>query len=61
MKNEQKLWDYLFEDEETGEQFFVECVTLAGAREIAEANFESPQYCGKYTPEEAEWLGLDTY
>ncbi len=61
MKNERKVWDFLFEDEETGEEFFVECETIIEAREIAEQNFERPRYCGKYTPEEAEWWGLDTY
>lgn len=60
--------DYLFEvvGEESdlcGEQFFVECDTIKEAWDIAIDNFgdEELHYIGKYTPEEAEWLGYDTY
>lgn len=60
--------DYLFEvvGEESnlcGEQFFVECDTFEEACRIAMDNFDDEElhYIGKYTPEEAEWLGLDTY
>ena len=62
------MYDFLFEviGEDSnicGEQFFVECNTLASAREIAKENFpyEELSYCGKYSVEEAEILGLDTY
>ena len=62
------MYDFLFEvigedSDLCGEQFFVECNTLASAREIAQENFpdEELSYCGKYFVEEAEILGLDTY
>lgn len=62
------MWDFMFEvvgedSDLCGEQFFVECNTLVSAREIASDNFpdEELRYCGKYSIEEAEWIGLDTY
>ena len=62
------MWDFMFEvvgeySELCGEQFFVECDTKAEALEIAADNFpdEELHYCGRYSPEEAECLGLDTY
>jgi hypothetical protein len=57
--------DYLFIDNESGDQFFVECNTLAEAWEIAlnewggEAN--DLEYLGEYTIAEAEILGYDTF
>lgn len=60
------MFDFLFEiidGDNEGEQFFVECNTLREAWEIADENFPNdPLRCfGKYTIEEAEILGLDTY
>lgn len=62
------MYDYLFEivSEDSdccGEEFFVECDTEAEAWQIAEANFpnEELRYWGKYSIEEAEMMGLDTY
>lgn len=58
------MWDFLFEDVETGERFFVETTSLTKAKVILEmSGFEEGQYeyCGKYTVEEAEMLGYDTY
>ena len=62
------MWDFMFEvvgedSDICGEQFFVECDTKSEAWEIARANFEDEelQYCGRYSIEEAEWIGLDTY
>lgn len=55
------LWDYLFEDEDSGEEFFVECVTKDEAIAIARDNFAAPKYICRYTQAEAEWYGLDTY
>lgn len=58
------MWDFLFEVKESGEEFFVECENLEEAFEILEMNdFERREvvYHGKYTVEEAEELGLDTY
>lgn len=57
--------DFLFEDQETGEQFFVEVENRFGARDkawdIAFDNFEDPELIGIYSPEDAELLGYDTY
>ena len=62
------MWDFLFEvvDEDSdlcGEQFFVECNNLHIAWEVAIDNFGGVELdcIGKYTVEEAEILGLDTY
>lgn len=62
------MWDYLFavvdeESEACGEHFFVECNNLHTAWEIAVDTFDGAEldYLGKYTIEEAENLGLDTY
>ena len=62
--------DYLFEDVESGEQFFVEiCKTENMTKEecfekavkIANENFDNPTYICKVSPEEAETYGYDTY
>ena len=62
------MWDYLFEvvDENSeffGETFFVECNNLHTAWEIATDTFcgEELDYLGKYSRDEAEMMGLDTY
>ena len=58
------MWDFLFEDVETGEQFFVETTSLSQAEVTLQmSGFEEGQYefLGKYTVEEAEILGYDTY
>lgn len=57
--------DYLYTDEATGEDFLVEVRNTDtaddDAEEIAWANFESPRLIEIISPEEADWLGLDTY
>lgn len=57
--------DYLFIDNESGEQFFVECETLDEAWEIARDNWgeetDDLEYLGEYTPAEADILGYDTF
>ena len=57
--------DYLFIDNESGEQFFVECKSLAEAWEIARDNWgdetDDLEYLGEYSVEEAEILGYDTF
>ena len=56
--------DYLFIDNESGEEFFVECESLAEAWEIALDNFgydNELEYIDEFDPEEAEILGYDTY
>lgn len=62
------MWNYLFEivgewSEICGEQFFVQCDTRKEADEILGQYFwgEKVKYLGKYTDEEAEIMGLDTY
>lgn len=59
-----KLRDYLFIDNESGEQFFVECHTLAEAWITVWENFGDDadvEYIDEYTVEEAEILGYDTF
>lgn len=56
--------DYLFMDNESGEQFFVECEYLEKAWVILEmSGFEADEveYLGEYEVWEAEILGYDTY
>ena len=62
--------DYLFEDVESGEQFFVEICKaenitkeecLEKAVSIANENFDDPTYICEVSPEEAETYGYDTY
>lgn len=58
------MWDFMFKVIETGEEFFVECNNLGEAEVILEmSGFEKDEikFCGKYTAEEAEMMGLDTY
>lgn len=59
----ENLKDYLFTDEESGEEFFVECESLDKAWEIVREYFEEDyvNYLATYSPEEADILGLDTY
>lgn len=58
------MYDFLFMDNESGEEFFVECEYLEKAWVILEmSGFKRKEleYLGKYTVEEAEILGYDTY
>ncbi len=58
------MWDFMFEIIESGEQFFVECHSLEEAKVILEmSGFTDNElaFCGYYTVEEAEMMGLDTY
>ena len=58
------MWDFLFIDNESGEEFFVECDTKKEAWGIVFDNFgvnPNIKFLGKYTNEEAEILGYDTY
>lgn len=60
------IWiDYLFHDEETGEDFLVEVPQTSTAKEeaikIAEENFEEPRLIRKMDEDEADILGYDTY
>ena len=65
-KDEKAPWiDYWFIDLESEEEFFVEVRDTEHAKKdawaIAKANFENPRLMKTITPEEAEWIGLDTY
>lgn len=57
--------DFLFEDKETGEEFFVELVAkpgmLARAYVIARAYFAEPHLVSMLDADEAWILGYDTY
>ena len=62
--------DAKFQDVETGEIFFVELKKedgeemedfIAKCHEVADENFEEPQFCGLYSGRDAECLGYDTY
>lgn len=61
--------DFLFNDEETGEDFLVELEMdgssmdelLDNAQVIADSNFGSAVFCEVVSAEDAEMMGLDTY
>jgi len=56
--------DYLFIDNESGEQFFVECETYEEAEEtLKRVGFSGMdiEYLGEYTVAEAEIFGYDTF
>jgi hypothetical protein len=55
------IYDYLFQDMETGEEFFVECETKEEAITTAKTYFEEPVLNGIFSPEDADILGYDTY
>ena len=55
------MYDYLFKDMETGEEFFVECNTKEMAIHTARQYFEEPRLIMVCTPEDADILGYDTY
>ena len=62
--------DAKFHDVESGEIFLVELKKeegeemedfIARCQEVADENFEAPQFCGLCSGLEAEYLGYDTY
>lgn len=56
--------NFLFEDFESGERFFVQAESYGEALKLLVDNDFSPsncQYIGDYSDEEAEWFGYDTY
>jgi hypothetical protein len=57
------MWDYWFVDNESGEEFFVECATKEEAWAIATESFNeiNLELLRVITPAEAEFWGLDTY
>lgn len=57
------MWDFLFENNETGDYFFVECETIEEAWDTVYETFGSLTDCdfiNMYTVEEAEEMGYDT-
>lgn len=52
---------YLFEDEFTCEEFFVQAETEEEARLIANFNFEEPILIDVLTEDESEWYPYDVY
>lgn len=60
-KGELMMRNFLFRDEETGEEFFVQEDTLEKAKEIANDIFSEPTFISIFSDVEAEWAGLDTY
>jgi hypothetical protein len=58
------MWDFMYEVIKTGEQFFVECDSFEEANNFLEGcgvSADEVKFCGRYTTEEAEMMGLDTY
>lgn len=60
-REDNKMMNYLFVDNETGERFFVQANSFKEAEEIAYDNFDDPEYIDEFTDAEAEWFGYDTY
>lgn len=62
-----EIYNFLFTDEATDEDFIIEVEATnihearAQASYIAEANFDEPRFIEEITEEEAEYLGIDTY
>ena len=47
------LWNYLFEDGETGERFFVQCASYKEAlRILVENGFDDCEYIDKFSDED---------
>lgn len=56
--------DFMFYDNESGEEFFVECASLDEAWNILNDDFGDTatiEFVAIYTVAEAEMIGLDTY
>lgn len=52
---------YLFVDDESGENFFVEAESRFEARETAKEYFKAPRLIEAMTEEESEWYPYDVY
>lgn len=59
------MWDFWFFDNETGNEFFVECATEEEAWDILanewEGDLDNLEIVNVITPEEADRVGLDTF
>lgn len=56
-----KVKDYWFYNEESGEEFFVECDNVNEAKIIAKGVDEDAELIDIVSPERAEIIGLGTY
>lgn len=56
-----KMFNFLFHDEITGEDFYVNAEGHGEAFDIARENFEEPVFVREDDDETAENSGLDTY
>ena len=59
-----EMWDFMFENNETGERFFIECHNFNEAKVILEmSGFEEDDlsFLGVFNTYEADILGYDTY
>ena len=57
-------WDFMFEDIESGERFFVECANMDECKRILYENDiaeEEIKFLGVFNTYEADILGYDTY
>ena len=55
------FYNWMFWDEESGEEFIVYERTLEKAKVVAKEYFNKPKFDHKMTDFEAEMSGLDTY
>ena len=55
------MFNFLFTDLETSEEFIVQAETRAEAIECAEIYFKAPKLFGRVSDEQAERMGIDIY
>ena len=55
------MFTWIFDDKETGEEFFVEAEVREEAMKIAKEYFDNPQCYGTIPDYIAEAMGYDTY
>lgn len=55
--------NYMFIDNASGEEFFVQASSKDAAEQVANFYFVEGdlEYCGEYSDSEAEMIGFDTY
>lgn len=55
------MFNFLFTDLETSEEFIVQTDNRKIANEIAESHFSAPKCFGRVSDEQAERMGIDIY
>ena len=55
------MFNFLFTDLETSEEFIVQADNRKIANEIAESHFLNPKCFGRVSDEQAERMGIDIY